>query len=168
MSQLGYADGFGTLEREVTIESLPVQGTLPPWLAGTLVRNGPAMFDHGGKSLRHWFDGQAMLHRFAFDGGVVSYANRLLVTPGSTSLREEGRIGYAEFATDPCASLFGRFFTQFTKKSSANACVNVTRVGGVPLAITETPLAVRFDPETLETVGVVGFGDKFGGPVTTA
>jgi UDP-glucose 4-epimerase len=34
---------------------------LPPWLSGTLIRNGPAVFDHGGKSFRHWFDGQAML-----------------------------------------------------------------------------------------------------------
>ena len=30
--------------------------------------------------MRHWFDGQAMLHRFAFADGKVSYANRFLET----------------------------------------------------------------------------------------
>src|SRR5262245_4961645 len=104
-SQLDYRLGFDTLEKETAVDRLPVVGELPPWLSGTLIRNGPAMFDHSGKSFRHWFDGQAMLHRFGFADGAVSYTNRLLDTPQSRGLREEGRIRYIEFATDPCASL---------------------------------------------------------------
>jgi beta,beta-carotene 9',10'-dioxygenase len=163
--------GLTTLNDELVVPSLPVRGELPEWLAGTLIRNGPAMFDHAGRSFRHWFDGQAMLHRFEFTGGPdgsVSYANRLLDTLNAQSLREHGRIGYSEFATDPCASLFGRFFTRFTKKSSANGCVNVTRINGRSLAVSETSLAVQFDPATLQTVGVVGYGTELAGPVTTA
>ncbi|MFQ6275025.1 carotenoid oxygenase family protein [Coxiella burnetii] len=30
------------------------------------MRNGPAKFEAGNKKLRHWFDGFAMLHQFAF------------------------------------------------------------------------------------------------------
>lgn len=164
----GYVAGFDTLDREVAVERLPVRGALPPWLAGTLIRNGPAVFDYAGGSLRHWFDGQAMLHRFAFDGGTVSYRNRLLDTPSLRSLRERGRIGFAEFATDPCGSLFGRLFTRFVRKPSVNACVNVTEVAGQPVAVTEVPLAVRFDPVTLATLGVSDYGAGLGGAVTTA
>src|SRR5262249_5658973 len=79
------------------------------------------------------------------------------------------RIGYAEFATDPCHSLFGRFFTRFIpRKPSANACVNVSRLDGRPVAITELPLAVEFDPVTLATVGVRGYDDDLAGALTTA
>ena len=58
---MDYRLGFDTLEHETAVDRLPVQGELPSWLAGTLIRNGPAVFDHNGKSFRHWFDGQAML-----------------------------------------------------------------------------------------------------------
>ena len=145
-----------------------MDGTVPPWLRGTLIRNGPAVFDTRGRSLRHWFDGQAMLHRFAIDGGTVGYANRLLDTPSLRHLRERGRIGYAEFATDPCGSLFGRFFTRFTRRPSTNANVNVTSVAGRPVAVTEVPLAVEFDPDTLATLGVTGYDGGFQGALTTA
>lgn len=163
-----FAAGFQTLTTEVDVDALPVQGTIPDWLAGTLVRNGPALFDTPRRSYRHWFDGQAMLHRFSFEGGVVSYANRALDTPASQSVRDQGRISFAEFATDPCASLFGRFFTRFHRKPSANANVNVARMGNKYVALTETPIPVEFDPATLQTVGVVGYTDDLGGMVTTA
>jgi beta,beta-carotene 9',10'-dioxygenase len=165
---MSYRLGFGNLTDETEVDRLPVRGALPPWLAGTLVRNGPALFDHRGRSLRHWFDGQAMLHRFGFADGRVSYANRLLDTPASRSLRDQGRIGYTEFATDPCASLFGRFFTRFTRRPSANAPVNVTAVDGRTAAISEVALAVEFDPDTLKTVGVVDYDDDIQGGITTA
>ncbi|MGC4897170.1 carotenoid oxygenase family protein [Micromonospora sp. DT31] len=162
-----YRAGFDTLDAEVAA-ALPVRGRLPDWLAGTLVRNGPAVFEHGGRSLRHWFDGQAMLHRFAIGDGGVRYTNRLLDTPSLRSLRERGRIGYTEFATDPCGSLFGRFFSRFHRRPSANACVNVTTVGGEPAAVSEVPLAVTFDPRTLDTLGVTDYSAGIDGTLTTA
>src|SRR5919108_283239 len=61
-----YAAGFQTLEAEVSVDGLPVEGELPPWLRGSLIRTGPARFEANGRSLNHWFDGQAMLHRFSF------------------------------------------------------------------------------------------------------
>jgi beta,beta-carotene 9',10'-dioxygenase len=164
----GFAAGFTSLDTEITVDRLPVTGSLPDWLAGTLVRNGPAYFDGGRHGFRHWFDGQAMLHRFTFAAGEVSYANRMLDTPALRASRDEGRIRYAEFATDPCASIFGRFFTRFRRRPTPNASVNVVSLGTRHLALTETPLPVEFDPVTLETVGVVGFSDNLGGTASTA
>ncbi len=168
-----YRPGFQTLGVESDPIDLTVEGTLPPWLAGDLVRNGPAQFDAGRKSFRHWFDGQAMLHRFGFsgaDGGSVSYTNRFLDTPSLRSARERGRISFNEFATDPCRSIFARFFTYFSRpKVSANASVNVaTMDGGARFALTEVPIAVRFDPKTLATVGIDRYEDTIGGDTTTA
>lgn len=167
-TQRRFAAGFRTLTEEVEADALPVTGEFPPWLVGTLVRNGPAVFDLPRRSFRHWFDGQAMLHRFSFDGATVSYANRLLDTPASRSVRHDGRIGFAEFATDPCASLFGRFFTRFRRRPSTNANVNVARMGEKHVALTETLLPVEFDPATLDTVGLLDYADDLGGMTATA
>lgn len=164
----GFPAGFRSLDAETDVAALPVAGTVPGWLRGTLLRNGPALFDTSRTSFRHWFDGQAMLHRFGIADGTVSYRNRVLDTPASAAVREHDRIGYAEFATDPCASLFGRFFTRFRREPTPNACVNIVRVGDATMALTETPLPVQFDPETLDTLGVLGYADDVGGATTTA
>jgi beta,beta-carotene 9',10'-dioxygenase len=70
--------GFETLEDEREIGELPLSGELPLWLEGSLLRTGPAKFELGTRSLRHWFDGLAMLHRFTIEHGCVSYGNRFL------------------------------------------------------------------------------------------
>jgi carotenoid cleavage dioxygenase-like enzyme len=145
------AKGWETLEDEVVLDDVAVEGELPTWLEGTLVRNGPAGFDQGQ---RHWFDGLAMLHRFAIADGRVSYANRFLRTKAFAAA-QEGRVGYREFASDPCRSLFRRVTSLFAPGFTDNAVVNVVRSGEEFLALTETPMPVRFDPRTLETLGVV-------------
>ena len=109
--------------------------------------------------MRHWFDGLAMLHRFTIDGGRVSYGNRYLESRAYRAAREQGRIAYGEFATDPCRSLFKRVQTLFAPGSaiSDNANVNVMKLGERFIAMTETPLPVQFDARTLETAEVAPY-----------
>ena len=147
--------GFQTLDEECESTALKVDGTMPPWLAGALLRNGPAKFETGGQSYRHWFDGLAMLHRFGFADGAVTYTNRFVQSKAYRAARDSGRISYSEFATDPCRSLFKRVAAAFLPPEFGdNANVNLIRQGDEFLALTETPLPVRFDPSTLETLGV--------------
>ncbi len=73
-----YAGGFADLDDEVGPLRLPLQGEFPAWLTGALLRTGPAKFDVGSTTVNHWFDGLAMLHRFAFADGAVTYTNRFL------------------------------------------------------------------------------------------
>jgi carotenoid cleavage dioxygenase-like enzyme len=165
-----YGLGFQTLEEEATIDQLAVEGALPSWLAGTLLRTGPGRFEAGERTLNHWFDGLAMLHRFSFADGEVSYANRYLRSRAWRAAEETGAIGYMEFATDPCRSFFSRVATMFSPGGalSDNGVVNVTRLGERFVALTEVPLPVAFDPKTLETAGVVDYDDSIGGVMTTA
>src|ERR1700759_1049506 len=97
-----YRLGLQTLEDERVVDSLDVEGALPSWLQGSLIRTGPAKFEAGGRSLNHWFDGYAMLHRFALADGSVSYRNRYLDSSAHRAVEENGEITYSEFATDPC------------------------------------------------------------------
>jgi beta,beta-carotene 9',10'-dioxygenase len=135
-----------------------VSGSIPSWLSGTLVRNGPARYEVGDRTLNHWFDGLAMLHAFGFQDGRVSYANRYLQTGAHEAATRRGRIEYSEFATDPCRSVFSRVQAMFSPSldggATPNANVNVVRLGERYLALTETPLPVAFDPRTLDTLGV--------------
>lgn len=153
-AETGYEGGLRDLDDEGRVERLPLEGALPQWLRGSLLRTGPARWEVGGRTMNHWFDGFAMLHRFGIADGTVSYANRFLRSRAYRAAEETGEISYHEFATDPCRSLFARVFSLFSPKLSDNANVNLTRLGERFVAMTETPIPVEFDARTLETAGV--------------
>ena len=158
--------GFASLGTELTSAPLQLAGSLPEWLSGTLLRNGPARFEVGDRGYNHWFDGLAMLHRFAITGGAVTYTNRFLHSSAYRAARDTGRISYSEFATDPCRSLFRRVVTSFLPPSfGGNTNVNIVKWGAEFRALTESSLPVRFDPRTLETLGV---GQPAPGQMTSA
>ncbi len=140
------------------------------WLTGSLVRVTPARFEVGGKRLNHWFDGQAMLHAFGVEGGRVSYANRWLRTKQFEAIERDGKLAYSEFATDPCRSIFKRMALLFNPRAALtdNGVVNVVRLGDEHLALTETPLPVQFDPDTLATIGRSDWAGEIPGLLTTA
>ena len=159
--------GFSTLDDEVTVDELPLSGELPAWLGGSLLRTGPAKFEVGQQRMRHWFDGLAMLHRFTVGHGRVSYGNRFLESRSYKAARDQGRIAFGEFATDPCRSLFKRVQTLFSSDALPdNANVNLVKLGERFIAMTETPLPVQFDGRTLETAGVRPY--RTPGQLTTA
>lgn len=145
--------GFTTQENELALDDVPVAGSFPDWLTGTLVRTGPAKFEAGERSVNHWFDGLAMLHGFSFSDGRVSYANRFLRSKQYEAVERDGELSYLEFASDPCRSLFRRVQALWKQGITDNGAVNVTRLGDEYLALTESPLPVVFDPQTLETIG---------------
>jgi carotenoid cleavage dioxygenase-like enzyme len=159
--------GFSKTDAERVINSLPVQGRIPAWLSGTLVRNGPGSFHVGQQTYRHWFDGLAMLHRFTISDGRVSYANKFLQTKAYQTSQAEGRITYSEFATDPCRSLFSRVMAVFDPHITDSAKVSVANIAGKYMALAETPIQVIFDPQTLESVGVFQYEPRLVGQMTT-
>ena len=145
--------GFEPVRGECAGVSLPVEGDLPNWLSGTLLRNGPGTFEAGDRRLNHWFDGFAMLRRFAIRGGRVAYANRFLRSEAHEHVREHGELGFREFATDPDTGLVGRLERLLAPNFTDNACVNLEARRDGFVATTESPRVVAFDPGTLATHG---------------
>jgi beta,beta-carotene 9',10'-dioxygenase len=158
--------GFTSLEEEAAVESLPVSGALPGWLTGALVRVTPAKLEVGGRRVDHWFDGLAMLNRFGFADGRVSYKSRFIRSRAYQEA-EEGRL-LAGFATDPCRSIFKRVQAIFSPDVTDNPNVNLAQIGERYIAMTETPMPIEFDPETLETVGQVRYADDLRAHLSTA
>src|SRR3954471_19960406 len=158
--------GFQSLDEEVHLDSVPVTGSVPGRLHGSLVRVTPALMDGGGKTIKHWFDGAAMLNAFGFGDGSVSYGRRLLETDYLADARE-GKFDLG-FGTDPCRSLFKRVMSINDVERFDNANVNLQELGRRYIALTETPLPVEFDTKTLATLGKPKWQDKSAhGQVTT-
>jgi carotenoid cleavage dioxygenase-like enzyme len=163
----GYRQGFQTLRDEVRIPRLQVSGEIPRWLSGTLVRATPAGMEIGGKTIRHWFDGLAMLNAFRFGDGSVSYANRYLNTESFRSA-QEGKVEYIGLANDPCRAFFKRVSALWDTTPNDNPNVNVARLGDRYLAMTEMPVPMEFDPDSLDTRGLLEWDDKAGGHAFSA
>lgn len=164
--------GVTTQNNEVPPTRVEVKGTLPIWLSGQLLRTGPARFELGGQRMRHWFDGFAALDKFSFAGGEVRYASKYLRTRALRAARETGRMPFYDYASDPCVSLFRRFFAMFSPMRcdalTDNANVNIGVLDGHVVAMTETPIPVEFNPDTLETLSVLPQSRETQGHHTTA
>jgi carotenoid cleavage dioxygenase-like enzyme len=157
--------GFHSLHEELEAE-LDVEGSVPDWLNGALIRNGPGSFDLGEESVGHWFDGLAMLRKFAFRDGRVHYSNRFLRTEAyEDAQRGEYRGG---FGTDGSMSLFERLVALLTPPAPTdNTNIDVWPHTPELVAITETEHLTVFDPATLETTGRTSyFGQPYGQHVT--
>lgn len=173
--------GLRDARREVDDEPLAVEGDLPPWLSGVLVRNGPGRFRIGDRRVNHWFDGLALLRRFAVDGaaGEVRLTTRFLRSEQFRRVERDGALAFPEFGTapdrGPLAALGGRDrrgpvgslaarlplggLAALFGPATDNAVVTVGHLGGRHLALTETDRAVAYDPRTLETAEGVAFDD---------
>jgi carotenoid cleavage dioxygenase-like enzyme len=158
--------GFRTLSSEVTGRDLPVEGSIPAWLDGALLRNGPAKFEAGGRRVDHWFDGLAMLHRFGFDGSGVTYTNRFLRTETYRAAVEDGEL-HSQFASGGGGYL-ARLRELLVGEPTDNANVHVARFDDEYVAMTETPRYVSFAPDTLHTQGEFRFADDLSGAINCA
>jgi beta,beta-carotene 9',10'-dioxygenase len=145
-----FQKGLSNLDQEINRGSLPVQGHIPEWLSGHLFRNGPAHFNGG-----HWFDGLAMIHKFSFSNGKVSYANRFLRTE-------------AYHRTMECGQPMAGFGSAGTAGGNHNTNVHIMKTDHHFFALTESPGIVEFDPATLDTIGIFPFQDDIPAHMTTA
>lgn len=164
-----FVPGFRTNQQETDFSSLEVTGTIPAWLNGDLIRNGPGMVTVD-KPMRHWFDGLAMLHKFSISDGRVGYSSRFVNCEAYRTAKESGKITYSDFATDPCRSLFGKIQTIFQPdpKITDSAKVNIGKIGEDLYAFGEPLMQIKIDPQTLQSLGVFHFGKNPGNRMTTA
>lgn len=153
-------------EHEV-IDPIPgkVTGTVPKWLKGVLLRNGPGSLKVGEYTFNHLFDSSALLHRFEISDGNVTYQRRFVQTEVYKKNKAAQRIVVTEFGTkavpDPCQSIFNRVAAAFNPAESLsdNSMISVYPFGDEYYTFTESPIIHRIDPKTLETMGKVNVSD---------
>lgn len=157
-----------TNERPEPIKA-EIRGKIPSWLKGTLIRNGPGRFECGDTSFNHWFDGQALLHRFHLQDGNVTYSSKFVRSESYADSLNHGFASHMEFGSfvppDPCQNIFARFFSRFWRDTLPidNTCVNVYPMKNNFYASTESQFLFQIDPKTLETLKRVDQEKEFPG-----
>uniref|UniRef100_A0A8D2ZN28 Beta-carotene oxygenase 1, like n=2 Tax=Scophthalmus maximus TaxID=52904 RepID=A0A8D2ZN28_SCOMX len=152
-----------------------VKGSLPSWLQGTLIRNGPGLFSVGSSEYNHWFDGMSLIHSFTFDNGEVTYRSKFLKSNTYKQNIKADRIVVSEFGTmiypDPCKNIFARAFSHLCNvipDFTDNNLINIIRYGQDYYASSEVHYMNQIDPATLETVGRINYRNHIALNLATA
>jgi carotenoid cleavage dioxygenase-like enzyme len=141
-----------------------LEGKLPDWLKGDLVRVAPAVFElpqhASGRTFRagHWFDGLGMLFRFRIRDGKVSYRQSLLETKSRKRIAD-GDFSSSGFGTQIVRSFWRRLISP-RPPIPDNTNVNVLPLGDERIALTEGPTQWGFDAETLAATKPVQYADS--------
>ncbi|CAL4146233.1 unnamed protein product, partial [Meganyctiphanes norvegica] len=135
-------------------------GTIPPWLRGSYILNGPGRMKYGDSEFNHVFDGSALLQKFTFSEIGITYSSKFLRSFAYTSNSENESIVVSEFGTCGKSAAKGKMAKlgekfAFDRLFSDNAPIALEKYGGDWYAVTEAPFLHKIDPTTLETISKV-------------
>ncbi|XP_060888467.1 beta,beta-carotene 15,15'-dioxygenase [Labrus mixtus] len=174
MSSLFHVYGKNGSETPEPVKA-QVKGSIPSWLQGTLLRNGPGLFSVGDSQYNHWFDGMSLIHSFTFINGEVTYRSKFLKSNTYKRNVAADRIVVSEFGTmiypDPCKNIFSRAFTHLSNvipDFTDNNLINIIRYGQDYYASSEVNYMNQIDPATLETVGRINYRNHIALNLATA
>lgn len=123
------------MERELTIEDLPVTGQIPAALGGCYLRIGPNPMDADPASY-HWFTGDGMIHGLRIeDGRALWYRNRWVRSDAVSARLGEGR-------TEGPRHLFDTVNTNVV--GFAGKTLGLVEAGSTPVEIGEMLETLRY------------------------
>lgn len=139
------------------LSSIPakIEGSIPDWLRGEVIRTCPAIFDTSGWHAHHWFDGLAMIYAFRIGDAGVNFRSRLL----DSETARDAKLGKAllgSFGTPTDRPLLRRIFEPIPVIAD-NTNVNIVRMGHQFVAMTEGDRQNVIDDETLALAGPVAY-----------
>ncbi len=149
----------GPLDVDATLE-----GTLPSWLRGDLVRTAPAVFERTGSRGRfaaaHWFDALGLLYGFYLRDGGVRFRQRLMESDVERAARDGG-MPTASFGSPIVRGFWRRLFAPIPTVTD-NTNVNVVPLGDQLVALTESPHQWAVDRDSLSLTARVSHDDRHG------
>lgn len=138
------AASFNHLSETRQPVSLQIDGYIPDWVAGSLLRTGPGAYKvprsdakDGDFKIDHWFDGFTILHKFdlvAGDNGKcreIKYSSRYQVDELIESARKTGKLNDICFGQkrDPCDSLYKKVKTIFAPADASSGVKSSANIG---------------------------------------
>lgn len=139
MGRWWLSGNYAPVEDEITVTDLQVEGSIPPELNGSFLRNGA---NPSGNSSVHWFTGDGMLHGLRLEGGKArSYRNRFIRS-----------LALANNMPDNLAA------------NRANTSIRAH--AGKLLALYEVAVPYEISPADLSTVGEYDFGGQLHRPMS--
>ena len=141
-------------ERSMKISDDMIQGTIPKELKGTLLRNGPGLFEIGGKKIPQPFDGDGKVAMFCFEGNGSNpfFSTRFVRTKAFVEEQRANKMLYrgAFSVGNPTGGLFYNPF-DLSVKQIANT--GIVRWANKILALYERDVPYHLKDVTLETEG---------------
>jgi 8'-apo-carotenoid 13,14-cleaving dioxygenase len=143
-----YLTGVHTpMREELTIEDLPVAGSIPPALNGRYLRMGPNP-RKSDPAKYHWFSGDGMIHGISIENGRARwYRNRWIRSTSVSKAMREKRVEGPRNAFDTVNT-------------------NVVRFAGKTLGLVEAGSTPEESGEMLETLRYTDFGGTLHGSFT--
>ncbi|MBS0290035.1 MAG: carotenoid oxygenase family protein [Proteobacteria bacterium] len=158
------AQAFSSQLQEITIDNMNYEGSIPSWLNGSFINNGPAQFEVGNTTFTHWFDGFAMLKKFDFNKEKICFQNQFLHSEQYLKSNVLQALNQNEFGTYTdgtwLKSILNKLISGKKNSSYDNCNVNTTKIGHHYIAMTESNEIIQFDPKTLESKGSFHFSDN--------
>lgn len=151
---------FSSLTEEIS-QPLVTRGSIPGWLNGVFMRNGPAKFEQGETKITSWGDGYAMLHKFVLCEGLVYYINRFLKT--RNFLNDHSKEALTSYSTvapkNHGHSLLERLKRVFVPAVMDNNNINVVSFQNRYFANSDYDTLTEINLTDLETIGDFKFHD---------
>lgn len=144
-----------------------VDGTVPDWLRGEVVRTCPAVFETAGWRAQHWFDGLGMLYAFRIGAAGIDFQSRLLASEAARDAWQ-GKARLGSFGTPVARPLWQRIVEPVPRMTDNNN-VNIVRFGDALLAMTEGNRQLLIDDATLAVAAPARYAnDALDGALMTA
>lgn len=144
-----------------------VDGAIPPWLRGDVVRTCPAVFETPGWRAQHWFDGLGAIYAFRIGDAGVTFQSRLLESEAARDAWQ-GKARLGSFGTPTVRPLWQRI-AEPVPRMTDNDNVNIVRMGPDLVALTEGSRQTVIDAATLAAAGPERYAsDGLNGAIMTA
>jgi beta,beta-carotene 9',10'-dioxygenase len=136
---------------------LKVQGSIPSYVKGSYVKNGPGAFSvaDGSRRYTHAFDGLAKLQKFDVDGNDVTFTTRFIDSCMKKNMLDPTNPRMPpHVSTGPIEPPFPMMDVILNTMSFDNTCVNFEEISssGTFCAVTDAAIRNEIDINTLETV----------------
>jgi len=144
-----------------------IDGEIPDWLCGEVLRTCPAVFDTGQWRAQHWFDGLGMIYAFRIEKSVIDFRSSLLDSDTARAACR-GKAYLSTYGTPTTRPLLRRIVEPIAGISD-NTNVNIVRMGPELVAMTEGDRQLVINDQTLATIRPVAYSkDALNGAIMTA
>jgi len=151
-----WSAGFRTLSGEFDYRVDEIEGRVPPYLRGTLFRNGSGRNEIAGQWFPHWFDGDGMISAIRFDDQGIHFRNRYVRSAGYVEETRANRVRYRGFGKMRPGGALANAFRLPGNVANTSVLLHEERL----LALWEGGPPTALDPRTLATLGIEDFDSR--------
>mmetsp|Transcript_18932 Transcript_18932/g.34713 ORF Transcript_18932/g.34713 Transcript_18932/m.34713 type:complete len:548 (+) Transcript_18932:87-1730(+) len=138
---------------------LNVEGKIPAWLSGSLVRNGPGLFEKGGQVMHHQFDGLSKPNKWRIHEGEVFFQTRFLRSHMWNTTNDTQRVPehMTMLPMTPKYTMKQRIDAMENSNLLDNPNIFIWKTGDAHFATADMGKQIHFDLDSLDSLGYMEY-----------